>query len=352
MGSCDDVELPPSLNDLDIGVVLHDPETGEILDVNDRLLTLYGYRRQQLLNLDVADYTPPSTKFTQQEALNRIQAAANGDPQDFEWQVERENGELRWVRVHLNPTTINQVECVLAEIKDITEYRAREQRLRLLSRIIRHNLRNQATALMGYTDRIKQAVEDETLEKELDTIIDISTEVGTLSDSVRQLEEIAEPDATERSATDLRRLVKPVFDEFRNEHTGADFTFEAVGDVHVVADRGLRYAVEHAIENAIEHNDQATPVVSVIVADDSERNRGVIRIADNGPQIPETEVKVLNEEVEASSTYHGTGVGLWVMRWCVDSLGGELFFEENSPRGNIIVMELPKVNEQVNQGTL
>jgi signal transduction histidine kinase len=198
---------------------------------------------------------------------------------------------------------------------------------------------------MGYADRIKRAIEDETLEEELETIVDITSEVGTLSDSVRQLEEIAEPDATERSATNLRHLVQTVLEEFRDEYTGVDLTFKAGGDVQVVADRGLKYAVEQAIENAIEHNDQATPVVSVTVADDSERNRGLIQITDNGPQIPESEIKVLDDDVEASSTFHGSGVGLWVMQWCVDSLGGELFFEENSPRGNIVGMALPKVNE-------
>ena len=352
MDSCDAVDLPPLLNDLDIGITLHDAETGAILDANDRLVALYGYPRQQLLQLDVEDFTPPSTKFTQQEAITRIQAAADGSSQNFEWQVERANGELRWVRVHLNSTTIDRVECVLAEIEDITEYRARERRLRLLSRIVRHNLRNRANVLMGYVDRIKQAIEDETLEEELETIVDITSEVGTLSDSVRQLEEIAEPDATERSVTDLRRLVQTVLEESRNEYPGAELTFEAAGDVQVVADRGLKYAFEQAIENAIEHNDQATPVVSVTVADDSEHNRGMIQITDNGPPIPETEIEVLGEDVEASSTFHGSGVGLWVMQWCVDSLGGELFFEENTPRGNVVGMALPKANEQVTQESL
>jgi len=71
----------------------------------------------------------------------------------------------------------------------------------------------------------------------------------------------------------------------------------------------------------------------------------VIRVADDGPPIPETEIDVLQEDVETSSTFHGTGVGLWVMQWCVESLGGELAFEENAPRGNVVSISLPKAAE-------
>ena len=56
----------------------------------------------------------------------------------------------------------------------------------------------------------------------------------------------------------------------------------------------------------------------------------------------EIETDVLDDETEISSTYHGSGVGLWVMQWAVNSLGGDLSFEENSPRGNLVQIALPK----------
>jgi len=81
------------------------------------------------------------------------------------------------------------------------------------------------------------------------------------------------------------------------------------------------------------------------VVDKGETAQGTVRIADDGPPIPKTEIDALQEDVETSSTFHGTGVGLWVMQWCVESLGGELTFEENSPRGNVVSISLPKVSE-------
>lgn len=346
MDGSPNVRLPAEFDDLDVGITLHEPTTGAILDVNDRLERLYGYSAAELREMRVEDYTAPSTTFSQEEAVRRIRAAADGDPQVFEWQIERANEEFRWVRVHLNATSIDGARCVLAEIEDITEYRARERRLRLLSRIVRHNLRNKTNVLLGYADRIKRAVQDETLEEELETVLDIATEVGTLSDSVRQIEEIAEPDATQRSPTDLRPLVRSLVESARDEYPDSDLSVTGASPVRVNADKGLAYAIEHAIENAVEHNDRDAPSVTVSVGEDPAANRGIVRVADDGPPIPDIETEVLRDDVETSSTYHGTGVGLWVMQWCVDSLGGELSFEERSPRGNAVVIAVPKTDER------
>lgn len=339
-----DLRLPPMFDDLDVGICLHDPETGAVVDVNEPLERLYGYSASDLRTMEVEAYTAPSTRFSQERAVRRVRAAAAGDPQLFEWQIERANGELRWTRVHLNATTIDGFDCVLAEVSDVTEYRARERRLRLLSRIVRHNLRNDMNILIGYADRLKAAVEDDTLEDAVETILDIATEVGTLSDSIEQLEEIAEPDATARTPTNLRTVVRSLAEEVGAEYPAAELTVDAPTDVWVVADRGLRYAIGHGLENAIEHSDRDTPSVDVSVVDEPETGRGIVRIADDGPPIPEIETDVLDDTATPNETYHGSGVGLWVMQWCATSLGGELSFERPSPRGNVVRFSLPKAD--------
>ncbi|EMA68176.1 PAS/PAC sensor signal transduction histidine kinase [Halorubrum aidingense JCM 13560] len=340
-----DTRLPGIFDDLDVGINLHDPTANEILDANARLEELYGYSADELRTMGIGDYTAPSTRFSQDAAIQLIQRAADGEPQTFDWQIERSNEELRWVRIHLSATQIDGKRCVISEVHDVTEYRARERRLRLLSRIIRHNLRNKTNVLMGYADRVRQAVEDEALEREIETILDITTEVGGLSDSVKQIEEIAEPSATERSPTDLRAVGRSLVGEARETYPNATFSVTAPRAAWVIADKGIHYAIEHAIRNAVEHNDRETPSVTVSVENGGEEGHGVVRIADNGPPIPETEIEVLRADVETSSTFHGTGVGLWVIQWCVESLGGELTFEENHPRGNVVCISLPKASK-------
>ncbi|MFC4544627.1 PAS domain S-box protein [Halosolutus amylolyticus] len=344
MDDTQDVVLPSAFDDLDIGITLREPETGQLIDMNEQVERIYGYSREELLEMKIEEYTAPSTKFSQDSAIRRIHAAADGNSQVFEWRVERSNGELVWVRVCLNQTTIGGNTYVVAEIRDISEYKARERRLRLLNRVVRHNLRNETNVLMGYADRLKSAVEEKTLEQEVETILEIATEIGTLSDSIQQIEEIAKPDATQRSPSNIADLVREVVTETRAEYTDIELTVDIRADVWVSADRGLRHAIKHAIENAIVHNDRDTSSVEVLITTVPDTDQGEIRIIDTGPAIPDVEVDVLREDITASTTYHGSGVGLWVMQWCVDSLGGELVFDENSPRGNVVRFVLPQID--------
>lgn len=100
----------------------------------------------------------------------------------------------------------------------------------------------------------------------------------------------------------------------------------------------------YTLENAIVHSDDQTPSVEIVVSKATDTGQGVIDIIDTNPVIPEVEIDVLKDDAMASTTYHGSGVGLWVMQWCVDSLGGELIFEENSPQGNVVRFLLPQAD--------
>ncbi|MCU4744458.1 PAS domain S-box protein [Halobacteria archaeon AArc-m2/3/4] len=175
MTDTDERLLSKSFDDLKVNIILYVPETDEIISIISRKKRLFDC----------------------------IRAAVDGEEQEFEWQIKRAAGELIWVHACLNNTTFGRSTSVIAKIRDITEYKARERRLHLLSRVVRHNLRNETNVLLVYADRLKSAIENETLEEEVETFLEIAIEIGTLSDSIQQVEEIAEPDAIERSLTDL-----------------------------------------------------------------------------------------------------------------------------------------------------
>jgi len=123
-------------DDLEIGITIHDPETGAIVGVNSRLEELYGYSEAELTEMTVADYTATDEGFTQADAETRIQAAADGEPQTFEWRIERSDGERVWVRVRLALTELDGESYVIAEIQDITDRKEREQELLIKNQAI------------------------------------------------------------------------------------------------------------------------------------------------------------------------------------------------------------------------
>jgi len=102
-------------------------------------------------------------------------------------------------------------------------------------------------------------------------------------------------------------------------------------------------ALEQLLENAAAYNDADEPRVRLgVEADDG---RVTIRVADNGPGIPEEERSVVTGQEETPLS-HSSGLGLWLVSWVAEASGGELRFEENEPRGSIVAFDLPLPGSQ------
>jgi len=117
-------------DDLEVGITIHDPETGAILGINSQLKSLYGYTEAELRTMTVGDYSATDEGYTTERARESIRAAADGEPQSFEWLIERVDGERIWTDVRLAQSTLDGEAYVLAEIRDITERKRRQQALR------------------------------------------------------------------------------------------------------------------------------------------------------------------------------------------------------------------------------
>jgi PAS domain S-box-containing protein len=109
------------------GILLHDPETGEIRDANRRMCEMLGYSRDELCSLRVEDFSADDPSYTQAEAERRIRRAATEGPQVFEWVNVTAEGERLPVEVHLAHATVGGRDQVLATVRDVSE-RAETQR--------------------------------------------------------------------------------------------------------------------------------------------------------------------------------------------------------------------------------
>jgi PAS domain S-box-containing protein len=132
------------------GLVVHDPETGEIRDVNDRYCTLTGYEKDELVGSDVQMIVPEDAEFTVETAMERIEAAREEGPQLFEFVGERRDGERFTGEIHLSTATIRGEEQVLASVRDVTDRTRREQAIYELQ---------EATERMQTADSAEQAAE-------------------------------------------------------------------------------------------------------------------------------------------------------------------------------------------------
>ncbi len=116
------------------GLIIHDPETFKILEVNQRACELYGYTRDEILGLSIQDLSfDPSDDL--KSRLSEIVAKADMDgPVVFEWQAAGKDGSGFWVEVNLRQGRINGNEYFFASVRDIEERKLAQARQQELER--------------------------------------------------------------------------------------------------------------------------------------------------------------------------------------------------------------------------
>ena len=85
---------------------------------------------------------------------------------------------------------------------------------------------------------------------------------------------------------------------------------------------------------APDHGDVAVTTVAI---EDSAAGY-VVTIEDDGPGIPEEELVPIEAGTE-TNLQHGRGLGLWQLRWSVDTLNGELSFD--TKQGTTVRIAVP-----------
>lgn len=216
-------------------------------------------------------------------------------------------------------------------LRDVTERRRHRQRLSVLHRILRHNLRNEMTVVRGHAEGIADEHRDDA-----SAIAESARRVMDLSDKAAQIERLAEGDDGDPPAMRLDGSIANTVESLRSEYPETSFV---IGDLPAVAcGSPAGTAIHNLVENAAEHNTNEEPRVTIeaTVEDDVVR----VSVADNGPGIPAIERRVLRIDGE-TPLRHGSGIGLWLVNWTVELLGGSIEFAENDPTGSVVTLRLP-----------
>ncbi len=109
--------------------LIHDAETGEILDANQQAWLGWGYASMEDLQA-AKPHTLIGPEYGEEQALERVRQAAQRSRDRFEWCSRHADGHVMWHDVTLTAIQLSGRACVLAVCLDITERRASEERLR------------------------------------------------------------------------------------------------------------------------------------------------------------------------------------------------------------------------------
>jgi PAS domain S-box-containing protein len=102
---------------------------GRILDVNQALLDMTGYTKDEALNMRIEDFSQGESPYSQKEAIKFVTKAIEEGPQRFEWLGNRKNGESFWAEMNLKHAVIGDQDRIIAAIRDVTERKKIEEDL-------------------------------------------------------------------------------------------------------------------------------------------------------------------------------------------------------------------------------
>jgi signal transduction histidine kinase len=227
--------------------------------------------------------------------------------------------------------------------EDPTKEQLKDQYYQVLNRVLRHDLRNRLNVIRLVADSL---AEDNT-DDPVSAGVKIRRVVGELlqtTDKARSLERMAINTPLEPTTFPVDSLVEPVL-ETCNESLEYNCTASYPEDAPVITtDKKLCWnALSELLENAIVYNDADDPQVTVDVRSVEEtRYECELRVEDNGPGISDDVLRPVTEN-KVTKLLHGSGIGLWIVKWCVTRLDGDLAFEDRDSGGTRVRLLLPNL---------
>jgi signal transduction histidine kinase len=148
-----------------------------------------------------------------------------------------------------------------------------------------------------------------------------------MSDHARTIDQLLS-ETREHAPVDVAELLRDTVATY-----DSPVTVEATESLVVTTDGvALEAAIESAVDNAVMH------ATDVTVTLQSTPDGCELRVVDDGPGIPESELSALETGTEASLR-HGTGLGLWQLKWATRTLGGEVSFDTSD--GTTVTISVP-----------
>jgi len=317
-------------DDLDDPVVIVDSHF-TIVDTNPPANRLFDESESALVGRSLEAVEPALVEMLEGgDRGKEIRLERNGSPRYYDVSVSQ------FHRAH------GTISGHIVSLRDVTERTRREQRLEVMNRLFRHNLRNEMNVVRGNAELIGQQSDGKPIEERADRIIGTVDEVIDRSDKLGTLARTLEKEKGRTANMEL--LLESAASAVREDHPEADITVERTnGEGAPIAEGGssVEIALTELIENAVEHHHDppATITASVRMSADSI----TVSVSDDGPGIPQHERSVIENGTE-TPLQHASGIGLWIVRWLVGRAGGVIEFEVEE--GTTVTIRIPRVNDE------
>lgn len=296
-----------------------------------------------LLDLDLPDSTGVETLDKTVTATNTapVVVLTGLDDERIGRDAVKRGAQDYLVKDDITPRLLQQtIQYAIEREQQQQELQRRNAELALLTQVVRHDIRNDLSVIMGWGESLESHVSAEG-ETYLRRMLRAGEHISSITENVGEFLDVLEGSSEpELYPVDLNSVLTNEIDKAQSAYE--DTTITTAGDINdelrVAATDLLSSVFRNLLNNAVLHNDKPEPEITVHVEDHGDTV--TVRIADNGPGISDEQKKQIFGRGSLGLESSGSGIGLYLVDTLVEMYDGEVVVEDNDPEGSVFSVTL------------
>jgi len=336
---------------------------GKFIEVNKAFIKLLGYSKQEILNLTIRQITPP--KWYEVEDNMMFTHLAVGESKVYEKEYIQKNGNILPVSIRFWILQDEQGDphTIWAIVRDITETKQMEQRLKEINRIkseflrrASHELKTPLISIKGFADLILTMYKEQLnpdISSKLEEIDKGCERLESIINNLVQTSKLEAPDLKPRlEKEDLSFLINYCVEELHPLALKREHSFNV--EIHdSIITRFEKEEIHDVISNLLINAIKYTPPRGWIdIKTELTKDFVIVSIKDNGIGFTEEEKEKIFKQFGKIERYgqgfdlgiDGTGLGLYISKKIVEAHGGEIWMKsEGKDKGSTFYFSLPLI---------
>ncbi|RLG58027.1 MAG: hypothetical protein DRN88_01800 [Candidatus Hydrothermarchaeota archaeon] len=252
-----------------------------------------------------------------------------------------------------------RLEMVSHVVRDITKRKRAEEELRKYAEelkksnefkeifldILRHDLLNPVCIIKGMAKVALNEKSEEDIRREIKTIIKNAEKLEKIIEDAAFLGKLESRRELEFEEVNLNELIRKVIEDFSNSFSRKKMNVKLElpnREVIIQANSIIKEIFSNLISNAIKYSPEKSKIT---VGLKEKRNKKVlIYVKDEGIGVPDEYKRGIFERFKRvkKEGVKGSGLGLAIVKRLVELHNGRVWVEDNTPKGSIFYVELPK----------
>jgi PAS domain S-box-containing protein len=332
-------------------------DDGRIIDFNPAAEALFGRRREEVVGRRIVDMlVPAGLRERHEDGLARYLATGESQILGRRIRTEGARADGSTVPIELTVTEIRLEgrPMFTAFIRDITREREAETARDRFLEILSHELRTPVTSIYGGAKLLARgSVEPD---KQLELVEDVSAEADRLYRLVEDLIVLARAERggapTTMEPVSLDHLVERVVTAIRQRWPNVEF--QLVSQSHGMPVDGDETYLEQVLRNLLTNAAKYAESGKLVEVEVEHLEReSIVRVLDRGPGIDPTEAQRLFEidyrSPKTRGLAQGSGIGLFVARWLIESMGGRIWAQPRPGGGSEFAFSLRTADAELDE---